>query len=82
MGIGGIAEDGAIMMVDNIESYARAAIQADPDVLFVPVDAYDKVKSIAPNLLVVPVSQFQEVLFFLSQPISFWSLNNYALFCH
>ena len=82
MGVGTVAPDGSIGMVDDIEVYALAASRAKPKVFFVPVEAYEEVRSIDKELLVVPVARFEEVLYFLSQPVTFWPLRNFGLFCH
>ena len=82
MGVGAVAPDGKILMVDNIEVYVKAASAAKPKVFFVPVEAYETVREIDKSLLAVPVSGFKEVLYFLDQPVTFWPLRNFALFCH
>ncbi|WP_158299305.1 hypothetical protein [Paenibacillus antri] len=82
MGIGSVAPDGSIGMVDDIEAYTQAALRSEPKVFFVPVEAYEQVRAIDKELLVVPVSRFEEVLYFLSQPVTFWPLRNFGLFCH
>jgi len=82
MGVGTVAPDGTIGMVDHIEAYTEAALRARPKVFFVPVEAYEQVRDIDKDLLVVPVSRFEEVLYFLSQPVAFWPLRNFGLFCH
>lgn len=82
MGIGSVSTTGEISAIDQIEVYTKAAAQAAPDVFFVPVDAYQQVKDIAPDLLVVPVARFEEVLYFLEQPVEFWPLRNFGLYCH
>ncbi|WP_391575064.1 hypothetical protein [Cohnella sp.] len=82
MGVGTVLPDGRIGMVDRIEAYTRSAIEEGPDVFFVPVEAYQQVKDISKKQLIVPVSNFAEVLYFLEQPIEFWPLRNFGLFCH
>jgi len=82
MGVGTVAPDGSIGMVDDIEAFALAAYRSKPKVFFVPVEAYERVRSIDKDLLVVPVARFEEVLYFLSQPVTFWPLRNFGLFCH
>ncbi len=82
MGVGTVAPDGTIGMVEHIEAYTEAALRAEPKVFFVPVAAYEQVRDIDKDLLVVPVSRFEEVLYFLSQPVTFWPLRNFGLFCH
>jgi len=82
MGVGTVFPDGRIGMVDRIEAYTRSAIEEGTDVFFVPVEAYQQVKDISKKQLIVPVSNFAEVLYFLEQPIEFWPLRNFGLFCH
>jgi hypothetical protein len=81
MGFGEVALDGSIRMSGDIKALTRSAIQSNPDAFIIPMEAFDEVKRLAPNLIVVPVTHFVEVLYFLSQPVMFWSVS-YALFCH
>lgn len=83
MGFGAVAEDGRIYMTGDVASLTAAAVQADPDVFIVPVDAFNEAREIAPTgLLVVPVSHFEEVLYFLEQPVALWPISSFGLFCH
>lgn len=83
MGFGAVAEDGRIYRTGDVIALTKAAIQADPDVFIVPVDAFNEARKIAPTgLLVVPVSHFEEVLYFLEQPVALWPISSFGLFCH
>lgn len=81
MGFGEVASDGSIKLTGDIKALTRSAIQSNPDALIVPMEAFEEIRSLAPNLIVVPVTHFVEVLYFLSQPVMFWPVS-YALFCH
>jgi len=82
MGIGTVAADGSIGMVEPFEAYVEAASLAKPKALFVPVDGYLRARSVDKELLVVPVARFEEMLYFLNEPVMFWPLRNFGLFCH
>ncbi|CAM3486155.1 hypothetical protein [Marinicrinis lubricantis] len=82
MGIGTILEDGRIEAVPGIYQYTAAALRADPDVFFVPLESLAEAVIAAPDMLIVPVTTFEEVLYFLNQPVTFWPIVNFGLYCH
>lgn len=82
MGFGAVDEEGRVYRAGDIPALTLAAKKADPDALIVPVDAFTEVKDLAPGLLVIPVSHFEEALFVLDQPVALWPISNFGLFCH
>lgn len=82
MGVGAVAPGGELLPVDDIAAYTKAASLAKPKVFFVPLAQYEEARNVDKQLLVVPVSRFEEVLYFLSEPVMFWPLRNFGLFCH